>query len=224
MNWAQLSWRALNHFEDIKENLEHHWDHAKFIGSCSAGKGISKIYNQDTQRRRQEREEIVSRKDELLRHVLLGEPMRPKLLKDGAVWVAARSTEELINQLDKDLRGEKDWHDLIVEQSEAKIRKGYEDRASELEDLARAREAEFDGKTLVGGTDMSGLTPVEVRERMVRQRHSEAQADASRVVVPELHDEQYERRMARLGISIPQTTQPNIPASAAQPPTFRRGR
>jgi hypothetical protein len=224
LNWAQLIWRALNRFEDLREDLEHRWDHAKFIGSCSAGKGVSKIYNQDNQRRKQEREELISRKDELLRHVLLGEPMRPKLLKDGAVWVAARTTEELIKQLDSDLRGEKDWHDIIVEQSEAKIRKGYEDRREELTAMAKAREEEFDGKALVGGTDMTGLTPVEVRERMVRHKQYEAQSDAKRMTWPELHDEQFERRMARLGIQPPQEVQPSIPASAAKPPTFRKGR
>ena len=224
MNWAQLIWRALNRFEDLKEEVEHYWEHAKFIGSCSAGKGISKVYTHDNQRRKQEREERLSKKDELLRHILLGEPMRPKLLTDGAVWVAAHSTEELIAQLDRDLRGEKDWHDFIVEQSEAKIRKGYEDRRSELESLARAREAEFDGKTLVGGTDMTGLSPVEVRERMVRQRQYEAQADAKRLnnPTPELHDEQFDRRMARLGLQVPETTQPSIGATAQQSPAFRR--
>jgi len=222
LNWAQLIWRALNQFEDQKEDLEHNWDHAKFIGSCSAGKGISKIYNQDNQRRKQEREDILSRKDELLRHVLFGEPMHSKQLKDGAVWVTARTTEELMNQLDRDLRGEKDWHDHIVQETEARMRKTEEDRQQQMTSLARSRDAEFDGKPLVGGTDMTGLTPVEVQERMVRQKQQEARATSD--PSPWLHDEQFERRMARLGIRPPETIRPSIPASAAKQPTFGKGR
>lgn len=189
MNWAQLMWRALNRIEDQRQGIEHEWDNAKFIGSCSAGKGIQKVYNQDTTRRQKEREELMARKDMLLRHVILGEPLVEQAQTSGAVWVTAKTVEELTKQLEADLRGEKDWHDAVVDQYESRIRDGYSDRMGQLAELDRVREEEFAGKRLVGGTESGGLSPLEVRERITRQRQYEAQADRQRMVFPEMEDE-----------------------------------
>jgi hypothetical protein len=189
MNWAQLTWRAINTIEDQRQKIEHEWDNAKFVGSCSAGKGIQKVYNQDTTRRQKEREELLSRKDMLLRHVILGEPLLEKTDKAGAVWVSAKSVEELTKQLESDLRGEKDWHDAVVDQYESRIRDGYSSRMTQIAEMDRAREEEFGGKRLVGGTETKGLSVAEVRERVTRSRQVAAQDDAKRMVFPEIQDE-----------------------------------
>src|SRR5690606_5211927 len=55
LNWAQLTWRALNHFEDQKDQAERDWENTKFVASAMAGKGMNKIYSQDKRRRQSEK-------------------------------------------------------------------------------------------------------------------------------------------------------------------------
>lgn len=188
MNWAQLTWRALNRIEDINDLQEQEWEHAKFVGSCSAGKGISKVYQQDNERRRKFKEEQLARKDQILREVLLGEKRVEGMKADGAVMITARTVDDLVSQLERDLRGEKDWHDLVVEEHERKIRDGYNYRRRQLEEMARSREEEFGGKSLFGGTDMRGYSPAQIHELLLRRRESEAQ-NRTAEAWPELHDE-----------------------------------
>lgn len=189
MNWAQHIWRALNYYEDRNEEHERDWENAKFVGSCMVGKGISKVYHQDNERRKKEREERLARKDRLLRQVFLGESIDDKTKQlQGAVLVAARSVDELAEQLEKDLRGEKDWHDQVVEAQEKRIRHNVQGRRDHLELLAKSHEQEFGRRSLTGGTDITGLTPVEVQERILRSRQLEAQAAARGMVHPELAD------------------------------------
>lgn len=196
LNWAQLVWRALNRIEDLNDLQEQEWEHAKFVGSCMAGKGISKVYQQDNDRRRKAKEEQLARKDKLLRQVLLGEKLADDGSAGGAVMVAARTVEELASQLERDLRGEKDWHDLVVDEHERRIREGYNHRRRQLEEMARSREEEFGGKTLFGGTDMRGLTPAQVHDHLLRRREQDAQ-NRTAEAWPELHDEKLRGVMDR---------------------------
>lgn len=185
LNWAQLTWRALNYFEDTREGMERDWENAKFVGSCSAGKGITKVYNQDNERRRKEKEERFARKDALLRHVLLGEALGSGMTqKYGAQLVAARTVEELSEQMEMDIKGEKDWHDYVVSQHESQAREAQKRQRNDVQQLVAEREKEFEGKFLVGGTDLSGLSRAEVQERITRQKAWQAQQAAQRIVYP----------------------------------------
>ena len=200
LNWAQLLWRALNYYEDQNYGNEREWENAKFIGSCFAGKGLSKIYGQDTRRREAERNEQIARKDRLLRHVLLGEPLESSKGADTVVR-AAHTVEELSKQLEADLKGEQDFHDRVVAAAEERIREQHRQRRKELEDLVAQRAKEYDGKPLQGGTDMEGLRPEEVQERIRRKRQIDAQAAASRMVHPELEDPRMLQFLDKIGVT-----------------------
>lgn len=191
MNFGQLVWRALNYYEDLKEDAEREWDHAKFIGGCFVGgKEIRKIHNQDQERRRKEKEEKIERKDKLIRQVVLGEDPE-KESKAGPVKIVARTVEELASQLEKDLRGEKDWHDEIVAREENRIRASIRERQVKLQQLVQSREAESNHR-LSSSTEMAGLSREEVQQRILRQRQLQAQQAASRIVYPEMMDERME--------------------------------
>lgn len=177
LNWAQLVWRALNSLEDNREQNEHSWEEAKFIGGCMAGKGISKVYQQDSRRKAKEKEEQIARKDRILRQVLLGEKFEGDLVEGGAVKIVASSTQDLAQQLERDLRGEKDWHDLVVDEHEARARAAQESRQAQLEEIARMREAEFGGKSLLGGSDMRGLTFEQVNDRIMKRAQAQTVSD-----------------------------------------------
>jgi len=211
LNWAQLLWRALNYYEDMEYENEREWENAKFIGSCFAGKGLQKIYGQDTRRREAARTEKMERKDRLLRHVLLGESLESSSA-DGAVVKAAHTVEELAHQLEADLKGEQDFHDRVVSAAEERFREQHAQRRQELVDLIEQRNKEFDGKPVMGGTDMSGLRPEEVQERILRRRQIDAQAAASRMVHPELEDPRMLQFLDKIGA----TGSPEVDSRLAQ--------
>lgn len=125
MNYCQQAWSALNRLLDVRERMERDWTNAKFVGSCFAGKGVRAIDERDKARRERERTELEELKMRLLHSYLnrtsskeTGEVVS---LPDGrSASVVGRfradSAEELRDQLQRSLSGEKDHHDLVVEQ------------------------------------------------------------------------------------------------------------
>jgi hypothetical protein len=186
MNWGQLTWRALNHYEDVRDQTEREWENAKFVASAMAGKGMSKVHSQDRQRRKKEAEERLERRDKILRFAILGEPLDKS--KGSAPIKVARTVEELQDQLERDLRGEKDWHDEVVEAHEKKVREQFQARQKHLRELQRDFEEKFGDRNLVSETDSKGLTPEEVQFRLTRKRQLAAQRLSSQQAYPELHD------------------------------------
>lgn len=183
MNWAQLTWRALNYYEDLKEVAEREWENAKFVASSMAGKGMSKVHAQDKRRREEELEARIDRRDRILRLALLGEAAEKE--GPGYTMQVARTVEELADQLERDLRGERDWHDEVVAAHEARVRQERDTRIERLRQLQADYEDRYGDAPILGGTDMSGLSPTEVKERITRRRQLMAQRLASRQVRPE---------------------------------------
>jgi hypothetical protein len=230
LNYAQLTWRSLNHYEDLHEQIEREWENAKFIGSCSAGKGIQKVYTQDVDRRRKRREDIVSRKDAVIRYALFGElPSENQSQQGHAVMVTAKTTDELAKQLEMSLRGEKDWHDEIIEAHEKHVREGYQRQQEQLKALVSHREHEFQGLSVVGGTDLEkSFSPAEVQERIVRSRQVRAQQNQQKMVYPQL-DEKLAKFHHKWGLDKPvepsiETTDQAPTGSVVLPPARTTGK
>ena len=125
MNHSQLLWTALNKLYDQRDNIEAHWNHAKFVGSTMAGKGIRSVDDRDrarAEREKSEREELRMKvlKNYLNRTAYSGESKAEKInLPDGrTAEVVSRhradTAEELAKQLTNALNGEKDSHDIAV--------------------------------------------------------------------------------------------------------------
>jgi len=232
LNYAQLVWRALNYYDDVREMAEREWDNAKFIGSCFAGKEIKKIYAQDKKRRETEQTDRINRKDQLLRHVILGEDLGKNREASQYQIITARTVEELADQLERDLRGEKDWHDRVVEQEELRLREGERARLQHMREMHQARSLENPNETYGGSDATRSFTPAEVRERVTRQRQLQAQQQASAFV----YDERMEQFLKKYGIDEedgsnlpvqttdrdPSSAQPVVPPRPAGTP-FRRG-
>jgi|SRR6478609_2913710 len=191
MNWAQLTWRAINHYADLKEQAEREWENAKFIASSMAGKGMVRIHNQDKRRREQEAKDQIERRDKIIRFALLGESMDTKGSQLGPIKVA-RTVEELNRQLQHDLRGEKDWHDTVVDAHEAQVREQSRQRMEQLQQMQRTYEETYGTQSLVGSsTRLEGLTAEEARFQIERKRQLVAQKLSSQQVPPELLDPKY---------------------------------
>jgi len=200
LNYAQLTWRSINHYEDTYDQMEREWENAKFVGSCMAGKGIQKVYNQDTDRRRKRKEEIFARKDAIIRYAIYGEEPQDKKQQGHAVIVAARTTEELASQLEKDLRGEKDWHDEVIEAYDQLHRDTHTAQQAHLKQLMEGRNEEFRGLSVVGGTEDRPLSPAEVQERIHRKKQIQAQT-AHRQMIDTQFREKVEKFNSKLELA-----------------------
>jgi len=189
LNWGQLTWRALNHIEDLKENAEREWENAKFIASAMAGKGMQKIYNADRRRRQDARREQVERREKILRLALLNEPIDEQ--KSEGNVVVARSVGELTDQLERDLKGEKDWHDRVIENHENRVRADMQRRAQAIQEARQAHIQQFGDRPVIATTDLSGLSKSEVQRRL-RERRVEILESLNRNAEhPELTDPKY---------------------------------
>lgn len=192
MNWAQLTWRAVNYFEDMHETAEREWENTKFVASAFAGsKGLSAVNSQDKQRREKDQNARISRRDEILRVVVLGQIAQKDDPIRGAPMKVARTVEELASQLEKDLRGEKDWHDTVVEEHERRAQQAYEDRLRQLQEMRESHVQKYGDRPVIGGTDvLEGLTPNEVRERVNRRQQETARRLSTQKAYPEAFDPQ----------------------------------
>jgi hypothetical protein len=227
LNTAQQVWVAINGIEDRNEGYERDWEHAKFVGSCFAGKGIQKVYNQDARRRRQEREDRMSRKDKVLRQWVLGEEVKDGIVTGpGVVMSVSRSVEELTVQLEKDIRGEKDWHDRVVEEHEARIRAGHIERRQQLEQVTRDSLERLPERGVVGGGTLDQTFSIaEVEERIRRRK----QITAQEVARMQLQDPEAEEKNSRFmdrwwgneEVTSQVSTTDRDPSAAVQIPTPR---
>jgi hypothetical protein len=153
-----------------------------------AGKGMQKVHNDDRRRKEQERNAKQERKDRLFRYALLGESLDVTVEKGTPIRVA-RSVEELATQLERDLKGEKDWHDRVVDEHDRKVREAQERRSQQLQAFQQSYEEQYGSKSVIGSSDMQGLTPEEVKYQITRRKQITAQRLASLQVHPEFADQ-----------------------------------
>lgn len=135
MTMCQQTWTSINILIDRRETAEREWAHAKFIGSCFAGKGVRPIEERDRARLETERVDREEKKIKVLHAYLnrsTGEADGPQLMKlpDGRMAEVKRkfkaeSAEELRDELSAALSGEKDFHDLVIEQKEREYRERH---------------------------------------------------------------------------------------------------
>lgn len=182
LNYAQLTWRALNYYQDIGDEAERSWENAKFIASASAGKGMQKVYNEDKRRRRREADDRWARKDSIIKRVVFGKEASSQVIRDGQVILAPRTVEDLKNQMKADLSGERDWHDNVVAEYEQRVKSGLEE--------AERRWKQLQQQALEKKPSLSGSTSqIPLSRQAVMERVSQRQADlAKRLATPSLPD------------------------------------
>jgi hypothetical protein len=144
MNYCQQTWIALNRVIDKRDDMERDWTHAKFIGSCFNGQGVRQVDARDKARLDQDRQKIDELKMKILYKYLNRDaspademPSTVQLPNGKTATVTKKfqaiSAEELAEQLEAALAGEKDYHDLAVEAQERRIR----ERAEQIDEQKR---------------------------------------------------------------------------------------
>jgi putative NADH-flavin reductase len=151
-----------------------------------------------------------------------------KKTQGNAVIIAARTTEDLASQLEKDLSGEKDWHDTVIEAYDRLYRENHEKQQERLKQLSAGRE--HPTLSVVGGTEGRALSAAEVQERVLRTKQIQAQT-VQRQMIETQFAEKVERFNAKIGYDLrvaveetdrdPSSARPVPPARPAGTP-FRR--
>jgi hypothetical protein len=165
LNTVQRLWTVLNRIEDTRQEREVYWDYAKFVGSCFNGTGVRAVDGKDQSRRERERE-----MRETIRTGGTG--------TDGVMKIAANSVPELMDQLERSLKGEKDWHDTVISGWENKLREDLESRKSNLAAIAKRAETfdkEFDAEGAEVPTRKRTVYSLAEVEKSIQERNQARQ-------------------------------------------------
>lgn len=200
LNWAQLTWRALNHYEDMKHEQDVAWENAKFIGGCFVGKGMQSIHSKDAERKRKEKEERFMRKNSLLQYVVNGIPFEEtKNQTPNELKIVARTVEELADQLKRDLKGEKDWHDRAIESYIQRAERDRERLEDEKSELRKKQEEFFNGQSIVGSTTL-GATTEQIEKMQVEDKMRERLQNLDILDNPDKYDLKREQTLEKHGV------------------------
>lgn len=174
MNSCQSTWTSLNRLIEIRDQAERDWGNAKFIGSCFAGKGVRSIDQQDKQKRDLENQKIEELKVDVLYKYMnkLDEDSKVEkqtMLPDGRLAEVEReykaeTVQDLADQLSQSLSQEKDFHDLVVEQTLDRLK----ERRSEIEKRRRVVSSGIiqnmeGGSRIIGGKEAADQVLARIR-------------------------------------------------------------
>jgi hypothetical protein len=137
LNTAQESWLSFNKREDVREEQERMFEHSKFIVSgMVGGKEIKKI---ETSERQRQLEEKRRRQDVRLKNKTDKLQLGPSI----------NTADDLVKELERQIRGEKDIHDRIIEQHERGLREFMENRRRQIEDISAIKTSPEQGSRSV---------------------------------------------------------------------------
>jgi hypothetical protein len=136
LNIFQEDWMYLNRVLDEEEDYNREFSSALFIASASNPKGAKHTRNQHDS------------------HIKNIEDRRKKLAETGYIdvknwsdsgWAAPVDTaEELVAELDRQMKGMKDRHDRFIEEHLKRIKEGAERKTREAEERIRASKRDYD--------------------------------------------------------------------------------
>lgn len=159
MNHVQRLWVAYNLAEDDRLVWQAEWASAKLVASATAPKGVKRLNAREESERKLE-EERRQKVIERVYHEATG-----RFVNDGDRVTMTRSVsaEDLVGEMDRWVRGERDQHDLIVEAYKNQIRAKHE--AERMRHEERMRELEMEQEAGVSGTaNMVGYTAKQLME------------------------------------------------------------
>jgi len=151
LNQFQKYWTILNLRENQKEHWEENYGLAKFLASFTDPKSVRRMEASDKNKREEEkerRERIKAR----------GTPDERKYITDPT-----DTAEGLVDALNKQMRGEKDAHDLTIENYERELRTGMLRQMQELKRVQDERRKHFQENPI---DETRAVTPEEMAERI----------------------------------------------------------
>lgn len=168
MTPIQRIWQMYHRMEDIREETDSAWSHAKLVASASSPKGIEQL-NQKEQAARQAEKE---RKQELLDRTYykwIGYLKEDGTVKgmDVPVFRQASTSDELADEMRKWVSGEMDFHDRVVAEYKQFVLDSYEhemtDRQQRVEEVRRQLDEQGEDTEAI---TLVGYTLDQLRERV----------------------------------------------------------
>ena len=159
----QRYWSALNLREDKKESFEQQYGLFKFLASFQDPKSVKKIDAQD----KAKKEEDDKRKERLR---VIGTEEEIQYLSGHA-----DTREGIVKELERQISGDKDQHDLFIESYEKKIRKEMLMRMHEMSKVRENRKKEMEDM----GEEVRSISKTELEERIKRIKEKKERNMAS---------------------------------------------
>lgn len=185
LNTHQRLWVFYNREEDKNDGFLQQYSLAKFIVGPHAPKEIQRINSLDTER--------VKTRERKRRARHMG-----TLFLDEAheVRIIDESPEELLDQFERSLHGQKDWHDIVIENHQKQIQEAYRRRAEE--DARKRQEAKQDAQSVESLLDDDGYSLEEI-QHMQREMSERRLKDLEETHESTLSVEERERSLLKWG-------------------------
>jgi hypothetical protein len=167
INNFQRYWMILNIREDRKINFKENYSLFKFLASFTDSKAVRKIEQQE-----KVAEEEEEKRKERIR--VMGTEEEIKYLSSPT-----DTREGIIESLEKQMRGEKDEHDLFIEEYEKNIRKQMLKQMNEMTKVREMRKKQIDSL----GDEIRPISTSELEERIrkVKERKENINNSVSEV-------------------------------------------
>lgn len=168
LNIFQQLWYAFNHTEDLNEYGEIAWDMLKPLIKIQIRKqDASKLENSD-KRRKQEAKEKRER-------ILRGE-------KEEDAGVKTR--EGIVKELHKQLKGEKDSHDIFISQYEQQLKERAIQKDLVMEKLKKIRQEKFGEHEVISGIRVASDEEVSKAKTFKKSIDAETSSSEKQISLP----------------------------------------
>lgn len=134
MNFHQKIWCYLNQMKERQEKYDRDFDLFSFVASASNPKGANKVvkkHNKNRNKREKEQERAYKNK-----------VMNTVEERGNEIWITNESEQDLIDELEKSLSGQKDFHDQVVEQYEKRMADEFREKKRQIQEERERRRKE----------------------------------------------------------------------------------
>lgn len=169
-NICQLLWTYFNRKEDEKLEFERMWSCAKLVASVINPKAIQKLNSHEENRKIEEK----NRKEA----IIYGKDYTPRF--------KIETREELVDELEKQMLGEKDEHDLIIERHLKKVK--YNEMQQHRQANQSQKEMKNDGKNPLVDYDEEAIAQKLEQNRLGKKVAEQALKGQREKLVDEMDD------------------------------------
>ena len=189
-NIVQQLWVSFNEAEDNYDTDLRQWQHTRSIVGSMSGKGAKSLKESEDKWRQKKESETRRIIEEAVNWIISGDRSEQKPLVvsfDGKTYEvpkihAAQTVEEMEAELMRAVRGEKDYHDLMMDQYKEFHRKRLEDARQKQKAALEAAWGSQEESGMQGETRLVGYTPDQlskINPDMLRKRPNLQQASSS---------------------------------------------
>lgn len=195
VNVIQRNWAMVNQSLDKEDEYETMFNLAVFISSSMNSKGAKDVSRSHAMRRR----ELEELREEITKY---GVDRKRREKKESGWASPLNSKEDLVRELQNQMEGKKDKHDLFIEEWARRQR----EKSEEAKRQAELRQQEYREKIQdVDLTTIEGSRPVsveELRKALEKQRQSQSEEIKKRKIEGSYNSEMKDRVIRKIGSTI----------------------